>query len=307
ERAPRRVLMGMGCYQTDPVEYNACLTRKGLDLIRTAPGRFLRRIPTKVADLFNPTSFLVRHIRRGLYGPWPKGLADTSVLLVALFNMGLMILAVVGWQEPTGTPARRLLGILLVYMLVIHSITFGMSRFRLPLEPWMAVGAGLFLAAPARSLKNMIHGPRRLFAGLLLAGLLLGWLFRVGGLFYEPPGGRPEPKGALSAGPSLLASLPPVHRMIHRVRAMSMREGPGKEPSGRPPAGVKRRRGAINESSFPTSRENRARQNPLARARRPVRETSGPLPFLKATTSPTMNAGATGLMSNFTRASPLVM
>jgi hypothetical protein len=142
---------------------------------------------------------LVRHIRRGQYGDWPPLLADGTILLVALFHVGLMALAVVGWLHGPGGAARSLTWVVVGYVIAVHVLTFAMSRFRLPLEPLLAVGAGLALAAPLQVAAGLGAGHRRWLTLILLLALTAGWGARAGGLFYVVPPGSPPPD--LGGGP----------------------------------------------------------------------------------------------------------
>jgi 4-amino-4-deoxy-L-arabinose transferase-like glycosyltransferase len=192
-RSARGVLRATGCNQADLVELNACLTRKGAGHILSRPGRFARRAVTKLADLASPTSFLVRHARQGVYGDWPGWLTGSVVTLVALFNMALLALAVVGWIHAPPGPVRQLVTLTTLYVLVVHVITFAMSRFRLPVEPLMAVGAALALAGPGALLASFRSGRRRWAAAALLVLLAGLWSARLGSLYYEPPAGVSPP------------------------------------------------------------------------------------------------------------------
>ncbi len=182
-RSTRGVVVGTGCRQTDLIDLNACLTRHGLGEIRDHPGRFVVQAGTKLADLVNPTSFLVRHIRRNLYGPWPAPVAHGVVTLVALFHMALMALAILGWVRHGGN-WRQIVILCVVYIVAIHLVTFAMSRFRLPLALPLAVGAALALVpAPAGYVPPGSSRQRALWTAGLLVVLLLCWGARVQDLY----------------------------------------------------------------------------------------------------------------------------
>ena len=80
-----------------------------------------------------------------------------------------------------------------LYVLAVHVVTFAMSRFRLPLEPFLAAGAALAVTTPGPLLAGLRQGRRRLATGALLLVLAACWTARVGAMYYEPPGpGSPE-------------------------------------------------------------------------------------------------------------------
>jgi 4-amino-4-deoxy-L-arabinose transferase-like glycosyltransferase len=182
-RSTRGVVARSGCRQTDLIDLNACLTRHGIGEIAAHPGRFVRQAGTKIADLANPTSFLVRHIRRGLYGSWPGALSHPAVTIVALFHMALMTLAVWGWARHGGN-WRQIVMLCVIYIVAVHVATFAMSRFRLPLTVPLAVGAALALVpAPPGSLTTGSQRRRGLWTASLLIILVLCWGARFPDLY----------------------------------------------------------------------------------------------------------------------------
>jgi 4-amino-4-deoxy-L-arabinose transferase-like glycosyltransferase len=182
-RSTRGVVVRTGCPQDDLIDLNACLTRHGMAAITSHPGRFMMQAGTKLADLVNPTSFLVRHIRRDIYGSWPAPLAHGVVTVVALFNMALMAMAVWGWVHHGGN-WRQLVILCATYMVAVHLVTFAMSRFRLPLVLPLAVGAALVLVpATASYVPPGSRRQRALWATGLLLVLLLSWGVRVPDLY----------------------------------------------------------------------------------------------------------------------------
>ena len=71
DRRPHNATVPRGfaeCRDLQLIDRDRCNTKQALQLIAGDPMRFLRRLPTKLVDLLSPTSFLIRHIRWGLYG-----------------------------------------------------------------------------------------------------------------------------------------------------------------------------------------------------------------------------------------------
>lgn len=184
-RRHRGAIQRAQCTDPDPIEHNACLARRGLANIVEHPGRFLRQAATKIADLCNPTSFTVRHIRREIYGPWPLPVADAVVVFIASFNVALMGLAAVGWINGPAGRVRSLAGLLLAYMLAIHVVTHAMSRFRMPFEPFLAVGTALALARPKLIAAQLRVRGQALATAALLVALLASWSVRAGALLQR--------------------------------------------------------------------------------------------------------------------------
>lgn len=189
-RSTHGVVIRSGCGKEENlVDLDACLMEYGLQGISRNPGRFIRDAGTKLADLANPTSFLVRHIRSGTYGEWPVPLAHAAVTLIALFHMSLMGLAIIGWTRHSGH-WRQIVVLLVLYVVAIHLVMFAMSRFRLPLVVPLAVGAALALAPAVTA--NAGRRLNHILAAALLGILLLCWAFRLPDL-YAPRSAELEP------------------------------------------------------------------------------------------------------------------
>ncbi|MFQ5719493.1 MAG: hypothetical protein ACE5IK_08070 [Acidobacteriota bacterium] len=306
-RQPRGVLNAVDCRASNgPAALNACFTRHGLDAITGHPLRFLADIPVKIADLVNPTSFLVRHVRRGIYGDWPAPLATAVVVSVASFNMVLMGLGVIGWiGGPRGSP-RTLMLLYALYTVGVHVVMFAMSRFRLPLVPLLAVGAALVLTGGARRI--LFPGSRvsRWVAAVIVMGLVLAWSARIGWLFALPRGDQSSGGAPLSRlVPDLRVTTFDVPRITARLAAFSARVGPGITRARRPAGELSHRRARQTRFSSPTARDSTA--TPAAQAPSPAgRATAGAFPWQTATTRPTTSHSSSGPRSKCRMASPLV-
>ncbi len=104
---------------------------------------FVRRIPTRLAQLFNPHSFLTRHLRWNDWPGIPWELKELLVAYQALFTMGVVWLGTLAiWGRARGAVGLVTVG-LIAYTVGVIATVYGISRFRLPLEPfwmlWLAV------------------------------------------------------------------------------------------------------------------------------------------------------------------------
>ncbi len=104
---------------------------------------FLRRIPTRLAQLFNPHSFLTRHIRWNDWPGIPWALKEALVVYQAAFTMAVVWLGTLAiWARARGAAGLVTVGII-AYTVAVIATVYGLSRFRLPLEPfwmlWIAV------------------------------------------------------------------------------------------------------------------------------------------------------------------------
>lgn len=126
--------------------------RRGVEWARAHPGDFARSRVKKLADLLAPQSFFLRHQALGVYrGPlgsagWRRPLVVWALLTPAL----LLLLGVPGALGALRDPAAApVLGITLLYFL-LTGLLVAMSRFSLPLVPFLIVVAAGFLSRPSR-------------------------------------------------------------------------------------------------------------------------------------------------------------
>jgi arylsulfatase A-like enzyme len=160
-----------------------------LDAIREAPGRFVARIPIRLEDLWNPTSFLLRHFRLGAYGPVPTFVVALVSAAAVLGYLALMGLAAAGlWRLRRQPEAWLVLGWAL-FLSAVSAVSFGLTRFRLPFVPLAAIAAAPALLA----LLGRLRGSRA--GAVALATLALPALLACGS-------DRPTASGV--AGPNIL-------------------------------------------------------------------------------------------------------
>lgn len=157
-----------------PVQHARCDTERALTWARENPAAFVGRIPLRLAQQLNPHTFLTRHLRWGYFWGVDGLLEELLVVWIALTSV-ITVLggSLVGFARGGGRFAV-LAGGTILYTLATAAVSYGMSRFRLPLEPlwlvWLAVG----LAAPREVLVGLKNPVRAGLALILLP--LLAWL-----------------------------------------------------------------------------------------------------------------------------------
>ena len=159
------------CTEPNVVDADRCERHNAWQFIREHPGLMLSRIPLKLADLLNPSSFLIRHARLGKY-PHPFS-ASEARLLTLLTSGTWMVTAALGLAGLVLIPrvrGRGLVMAILGYHLAVHAVTFGMTRFRLPMVPLLMLAAGPLLAHSWRRLPGFGAN-----AADQRAGLPSGW------------------------------------------------------------------------------------------------------------------------------------
>ena len=96
----------------------------------------------KLVDLWNPTSFVMRHLFKRGYGEIPRGLELALTWACVLAYVLVLLLALPWMYARARTPLVALTLLLIYYYSAIHMVTFGLTRFRLPIMPLFMLCAG---------------------------------------------------------------------------------------------------------------------------------------------------------------------
>ncbi|OGL38623.1 MAG: hypothetical protein A2042_03375 [Candidatus Schekmanbacteria bacterium GWA2_38_11] len=130
------------CNTGNVVDDYRCELKNGIKFIIKNPSLFIKGSVTKLCDFWNPTSFLIRHMRAGYYGVKP-GLALARVITLVTVGsyIGVIIFGIFGFFYSKNDLIKVLFLFLIFYYILIHMVMFGMSRYRLPIEPFIMVYA----------------------------------------------------------------------------------------------------------------------------------------------------------------------
>jgi hypothetical protein len=158
-----------------PAERDRCETAAGKAWIREHPGEFLRRVPLRLAQLFNPNSFLTRHLRTGGWKHLPEAADEVLCWLVVLTSLTTVLGSAAGAWSARRSPLLLVVALTTAYHLAAVAALAGLTRYRVPLDILWLPFAGLFLAAPGAALRTIARSPWRL-AGFLATASLLMWL-----------------------------------------------------------------------------------------------------------------------------------
>jgi len=143
---------------------------EGMDWISRNPMVFIERIPGRLSQMMTPHSFLTRHLR---YGGWPGIPGWLSQMLVVQTAVWTFILSLGGVYATVSrfraSWAQLTLGILSVHFMAVACFA-GLSRYRVPLEPLLALALALLIS---RFSNRTDFSPAAIFCSLLLLPLLL--------------------------------------------------------------------------------------------------------------------------------------
>lgn len=131
----------------DEVERNDFLAQQAHEWIRAHPARAAELILNKIARTWSPIPLSNEYGNKRLY-----------VIVGLLFSIPFDICILLGlWQSPLPKSAKVLLLLPAIYFTGIHALSVGSLRYRLPVEPPMAVIAGSWAALAL----GILHGPSR--------------------------------------------------------------------------------------------------------------------------------------------------
>lgn len=163
-----------------PVQSSRCEVEQAIGWAKQNPGKFVARVPLRLAQNLNPHSFLTRHIRWGYWPGLPFLLREGIVVLIAAFSIATILLGTAAaWARGRGPWAVLAVGIT-VYTMSVTALMYGMSRFRLPLDALWTVYLAMFLADPRGVLQDLVASRARLAGALLTLpalAVLTFWFF----------------------------------------------------------------------------------------------------------------------------------
>jgi 4-amino-4-deoxy-L-arabinose transferase-like glycosyltransferase len=136
----------------DPVQRDAAFRNAAIDYIKSDLGHFIAMMPVKFARLWRPW-------------PYAEEFKNPLIVLVSVISaIPAIILALIGLAFTLRSHFLRLLPCLayLGYLTLVHVITFGSVRYRVPLEPFVLILA----AAGLVELLRRIEVGRRLLSSL---------------------------------------------------------------------------------------------------------------------------------------------
>jgi len=110
-----------------------------MDEIKKDPGRFLERARHKVIDMWNPTSFLLRHLQRGWYGRVTMPAAKRLTTYTVYGYLAVMLAGAVGLVLLWRNKYAWLVLLMIFFYTMISATAFGITRFRVPLMPFIII------------------------------------------------------------------------------------------------------------------------------------------------------------------------
>ncbi|MEM6926652.1 MAG: glycosyltransferase family 39 protein [Myxococcota bacterium] len=166
-----------------PVESSRCEVERVREWVADHPGEFARRVPKRIAQFFNPNSFLTRHVRWGRFVGLPWLMKEALCLWIVLTTLSLTLGGTLAaWGRGRGPYLIMAVGTA-AYTVGVTALMYGMTRFRLPLEAMWCVYLAILIVRPRETWRELLASPVRLTGALLT----LPSLFALS-LWYLPTG-----------------------------------------------------------------------------------------------------------------------
>jgi hypothetical protein len=159
-------------------QINRLATQHGLRFIVENPELTLQRDLVKLVRFWGLERELIAGAFRGYFGPIPGGVAGILAVVIVLSYIVTAIAGVIG--AVLTPPSWRYHGLMMLTIgtiCAIHVVTFGHSRYHLPLVPLLLLYGTNAMFARRGIVRG--HGPRLWLVGGLAAALILGWLWEV--------------------------------------------------------------------------------------------------------------------------------
>lgn len=166
-----------------PAAWDRCERDAGIAWIRSHPREFVERVPIRVAQLVNPHTFLTRHVRWGKWPGLPFALKEGLVLWVVATSFLVVLGGTIAGLLRGKGPFAVLAGGIVAYHVLAIAMLAGLSRYRLPLEPFGIVFVAAVVADPPAALALARAQPWRVAAAVLSALALFPLL-----LWFLPAG-----------------------------------------------------------------------------------------------------------------------
>ncbi len=155
---------------------NAAEVKRALLFVGRHPVIYIRNCAVRAAELVNPTSFLVKAIRRGYYPDLPPVVGEVLVILSLLLTMTVLLAGFAGILTAPRSTAVLLAILLIAANLLLGVLVVSMSRYRLPIMPLMLLFAADFLLRGRRLLFSPGNGRRKAAIVLVALFLLASWI-----------------------------------------------------------------------------------------------------------------------------------
>lgn len=159
--------------------WDRCERDNGVAWIRAHPAEFVARIPARLGQLVTPHTFLTRHVRLGKWPGLPFELKEGLLAYVAASSFVVVLGGGAAGFLRGKAPFGLLAGGIVAYHMLAIAMLAGLSRYRLPLEPFALAFLAIALADLRGTVAVARAEPVRVVLALLWVAALLPLMLRT--------------------------------------------------------------------------------------------------------------------------------
>lgn len=171
------------CPGSNPVDWNRCEVERGVAWIKENPGEFVARMPMRVAQLLTPHSFLTRALRWGKFEGLPWQAKEGLIAFTVVCSFATLVGGTLAAVARSRGPYAVLGWCIVLYTVAASAGLYGLSRFRVPLDPLWMIFLADGLANPGQVLRAYRVEPARIAVAAVLVPVVLLHV-----LWYLPAG-----------------------------------------------------------------------------------------------------------------------
>jgi hypothetical protein len=172
-----------------PIAHDRCEVERATKWILDHPSEFVARVPTRMAQLFNPHSFLTRHVRWNYWPTLPWELKELIVLYQLACTYLLVAFGTLTAFARGRGPWSLVAAGTIAYHVGIIGVLYGITRFRLPLEPLWMLYIAAWLGSTDAPIRQLRQRPLALAGAVILTSLLLAAMTRYAWTGFPGLGG----------------------------------------------------------------------------------------------------------------------
>ena len=159
------------------IEYwrNRKLIKSGLEFINQNRLLFMKKCLWEACHLFTLDSFALRHLRRGVYEDVSLcSIRAITIAVVASYAI-VAVMGLLGFVGSKDDNNRWLFIIFTAYIILVHSITVSMSRYRIPFMLFFIIYASFAFSSFKTVLRDVFHSYRFYIFLLCTAFFVISW------------------------------------------------------------------------------------------------------------------------------------
>ena len=153
--------------------------KRGLNFIINNNLLFLKKSLWEGRHFYTLDSFAIRHLRNGWYGKVPLSMIRALTTIIIVSYILVILMGTIGFIYSKNDDNKWLFIILIFIYTLIHSLAFSMSRYRLPLIPFVIIYSSYSFAHLHKIWKNILTFPKIFILIACFTFWIVIWTFDI--------------------------------------------------------------------------------------------------------------------------------